>query len=188
MRRHLIRSIASSLAFTLLGVGFLLASSRLFSHLTSKWFGPLPEIAAEATQPDPQPEPDPQAQAIVLPPKPKELSTPKPKPRVVLADPKPPDRDPEAKPKPRSSNERLAFRPYEENGKVTGLQFSGVPSGSLFDLLGLRKGDVLQTVNDYSMNDPEQALRAYAALRRAPLLRVLVLREGRPVEIVIHVL
>lgn len=82
----------------------------------------------------------------------------------------------------------VAFVPHSENGKVTGLRFSGVPSGSLFDLLGLKHGDILQSINGYSVNHPEEALRAYAMLRRAPLLRVSILREGRPVEIVIHVL
>lgn len=186
VRRPLIRSIASSLAFTLVGVGFLTANAHLFSHLTSRWFGPLPESVAEPassasiTEPEPKPEPVTTPQPVRIPPKPKEVS----KPPIVLADPEPL----EPNPKPKPPTERLAFRPYQENGKVTGLQFSGVPSGSLFDLLGLKKDDVLLNVNGYALNDPEQGLRAYAALRRAPLLRVVVMREGRPVEIVIHVL
>jgi type II secretion system protein C len=82
----------------------------------------------------------------------------------------------------------VAFVPHRENGEVTGLRFSGGASGSLFDHLGLRHGDILQSINGYSMNDPEEGLRAYAMLRRAPLLRVKLLREGRPVELVIHVM
>jgi hypothetical protein len=178
VRRPILRALAGSLALTLVTLGLLSSSARLVSHLTTTWFGPLPEIV-EAEEPTPEPEaapaPAPTARSEILPPRAAPKKAPKPAP--LLADPAP------AKP-----TERLAFRPHRENGKVTGLEYGGGASGSLFDLLGLQKGDVLVDINGYSLNDPEEGLRAYSALRRAAHLRVKLLRSGRPLEIVIHML
>lgn len=176
VRRPILRALAGSLALTLVTLGLLSSSARLVSRLTNGWFGPLPEfIEAEEPNPEPDPAPKPTARSEVIPPVAPVKKAPKPEP--ILADPAP------TKP-----TERLAFRPHRENGKVTGLEYGGGASGSLFDLLGLQKGDVLVDINGYSLDDPEEGLRAYAALRRAPHLRVKVLRAGRPLELVIHML
>lgn len=177
VRRPILRALAGSLALTLVTLGLLSSSARLASRLTDGWFGPLPEfVEAEEPEPAPDPAPKPTARSEILPPRVAPVKKP-PKSETILADPAP------AKP-----TERLAFRPHRENGKVTGLEYGGGASGSLFDLLGLQKGDVLVDINGYSLNDPEEGLRAYAALRRAAHLRVKVLRGGRPLELVIHML
>ncbi len=84
--------------------------------------------------------------------------------------------------------ERLSFIPISENGKAKGIQFFGVPRDSLFGLLGLQRGDILTSVNGLSMVDPNEALRAYVLLRKASLLRVQLIRKGRPLEIRIHLI
>ena len=53
----------------------------------------------------------------------------------------------------------------------------------LLALIGLREGDVLQTVNGFDVANPERALEAFARLRVAPQLDVRVEREGRPLRI-----
>jgi hypothetical protein len=204
VRRPILRALAGSLALTLVTLGLLSSSARLVSHLTTTWFGPLPEIV-EAEEPTPEPEaapaPKPTARSEILPPRAAPKKTPKPEaapkptarsavlaPRVAPARKAPKPAPILADPAPAKPTERLAFRPHRENGKVTGLEYGGGASGSLFDLLGLQKGDVLVDINGYSLNDPEEGLRAYSALRRAAHLRVKLLRSGRPLEIVIHML
>lgn len=175
VRRPILRALAGSLALTFVTLGLLSASARLASRLTNGWFGPLPAfVEVEEAKSEPEPLPTPTARAEILP---RRVAPVAPKTKPILADPAP------TKP-----TERLSFRPFRENGKVTGLEYRGGSSGSLFDLLGLQQGDILIDINGYSLDDPEDGLRAYAALRRAQHLRVKVVRDGRPLELVIHIL
>lgn len=61
------------------------------------------------------------------------------------------------------------------------IRLFGVREGSLLGALNLKNGDVLTRVNGFDLGSPEQALNAYAHLRRAEELSVEVLREGKPV-------
>jgi general secretion pathway protein C len=52
--------------------------------------------------------------------------------------------------------------------------------------IGLRDGDVLQEINGFHLSDPEEALEAYAKLRKAARLDIKVLREGKPMTVVVE--
>lgn len=61
-----------------------------------------------------------------------------------------------------------------------GVRLSGIRSDSLFNMLGLKNGDVLKSVNGFELNDPEKALGALAKLRTASKLSFDVERGGQP--------
>ena len=82
---------------------------------------------------------------------------------------------------------QLRVVPEQVNGKVAGLRLFGIRPGSLLATLGLKNGDRLETINGFSVANPEQALQAYARLRTAEHLRVRVVRAGQPLDIDLHI-
>jgi general secretion pathway protein C len=74
-------------------------------------------------------------------------------------------------------------KPELEAGKLVGLRLLGVRPGSLLGQIGLRNGDRIDSINGYSIADPEQALMAYARLRTEQHFKLRVSRAGQPVEI-----
>jgi general secretion pathway protein C len=63
------------------------------------------------------------------------------------------------------------------------LRLSNVGKNSLLGTLGLKDGDQLQSINGFSVTDPEKALKAYARLRSTDDVRVVVQRGGKPMQI-----
>lgn len=82
---------------------------------------------------------------------------------------------------------QLRVVPEQQNGKVVGLRLFGVRPNSLLATLGLKNGDRLETINGFSIANPEQALQAYARLRTAEHLRLRVTRAGKPLDIDLHI-
>jgi general secretion pathway protein C len=82
---------------------------------------------------------------------------------------------------------QLRVVPEQQNGKIVGLRLFGVRPGSLLATLGLKNGDRLETINGFSIANPEQALQAYARLRTAEHLRLRVVRAGQPLDIDLHI-
>lgn len=68
-------------------------------------------------------------------------------------------------------------------GPSGGLRLARVRPGTLPAALGLQTGDELLTINDFRMTDPEQALTAYARLRYADRLNLVVARNGQKTAI-----
>jgi len=77
--------------------------------------------------------------------------------------------------------------PEAKDGKVIGIRVFGIRPGSLFALLGLQNSDLLESINGYSMANPEDALQAYTQLRRASALDVRLQRRGVSTALVIHI-
>jgi general secretion pathway protein C len=73
--------------------------------------------------------------------------------------------------------------PEKEGDEVVGIRLFGIRSGSLLGHLGLQNGDRLESINGFSMSDPQKALEAYGRLRTANNLKVQVNRKGTPVTI-----
>jgi general secretion pathway protein C len=73
--------------------------------------------------------------------------------------------------------------PIRENGNVVGLKVSGVRPDGLLATLGIENGDRLTSLNGFDVTDPEKALNAYAQLRVAPKIVVVVVRAGRPLQL-----
>ncbi len=65
-------------------------------------------------------------------------------------------------------------------GKATkeGMRVNGIREGSPLGQLGLKNGDMLQSINGFDMSDPDKAVDAYAKLRRAGKLEIAASRDG----------
>ena len=77
--------------------------------------------------------------------------------------------------------------PDTKDGKVLGLRLFGIKPDTILGALGLQNGDRLDSINGFNMGSPEKALEAYARLRTASQLTVMVNRRGAEVSIVHHI-
>jgi len=69
--------------------------------------------------------------------------------------------------------------PYERDGQVQGFKLYGIRRNSLLGKLGLRNGDIVNSIGGVEMTSPDQALTAYTKLRNASNLSVTFTRRGR---------
>jgi general secretion pathway protein C len=67
--------------------------------------------------------------------------------------------------------------PHFEGGKAVGFRLFAIRSGSLFDKIGLRNGDIVKRINAIEMNDPSRALAMLEELRNERSLTVDVIRN-----------
>lgn len=70
------------------------------------------------------------------------------------------------------------LKPVKDGDKVVGLRMSRIRSGTLLDVLGLKNGDQVQSINGFDLTDPQKALEAYGRLRTADRLTLKVTRGG----------
>jgi general secretion pathway protein C len=70
--------------------------------------------------------------------------------------------------------------PHFEGGKATGFRLFAIRSGSLFDKIGLKNGDIIQSINGSPMNDPSRAMALFQELRNQNDLTVEVIRNRQP--------
>ena len=77
--------------------------------------------------------------------------------------------------------------PYVKNGRTEGFVFEWVKPGSIFYRAGLRRGDVLVSINNMTIQSGEDAFRLLQVLRNEPNLRVVVMRNGQMKEINIRI-
>ena len=82
---------------------------------------------------------------------------------------------------------QIRLVPYVKNGRTEGFIFEWIKPGSLFYKAGLRKGDILVSINNMSIRSGEDAFRILQALRNEPSLRVVVLRNGQRKEINVRI-
>jgi general secretion pathway protein C len=73
--------------------------------------------------------------------------------------------------------------PHEENGRVVGVKLYGIRRNSLLGRLGVRNGDMLRTINGFSMTSPDTALEAYSVLRTADKLSLAIKRQNNEMTI-----
>jgi type II secretory pathway component PulC len=64
-----------------------------------------------------------------------------------------------------------------------GLRVMAIRRGSALDLLGLKNGDVIKSINGFEVSSPDKALEAYAAMRDATDVRFVLERAGKPVTL-----
>ncbi len=69
--------------------------------------------------------------------------------------------------------------PYERDGVVQGFKLYGIRRNSLLGRLGLRNGDIVNSIGGVDMTSPDRALEAYTKLRNANHLTVTFTRRGR---------
>ena len=70
--------------------------------------------------------------------------------------------------------------PSFKNGKSNGFKLFSIKPGSIYSKIGLRNGDVIQTINGYDMSSPDKALEVYQKIKDASSISVAIERRGRP--------
>lgn len=71
----------------------------------------------------------------------------------------------------------------KEHGTAIGLSLTRIESGGLFEHLGLKRGDVLRTVNGFDMSSIDGMLSARTQLGSAPRLSLALMRKGQPMTL-----
>jgi general secretion pathway protein C len=76
-----------------------------------------------------------------------------------------------------------AVAPKMEGGQSVGMEIRGVQTNTLLYKLGIRNGDILETVNGQALNNPDAALGAYSTLRTADKFNLSIRRGGQSMMI-----
>lgn len=74
-------------------------------------------------------------------------------------------------------------RPARNGNGIAGMRMSRISAGTLLHELGIRNGDVIQSVNGFDLTNPQKALEAYGRLRTANGLSLQIERRGKPTTI-----
>jgi len=82
---------------------------------------------------------------------------------------------------------QIRLVPYVVGGQTKGFIFEWVKKGSLFERIGIRRGDVLLSVNNATIRSGEDAFRLLQVLRNEPNLKIVVLRKGKKEEINVRI-
>ena len=70
--------------------------------------------------------------------------------------------------------------PYLKDGKSLGFRVFNIRSGSVFERMGLKNGDVIQSVNGTTLDDPTRALALLEEVQSADEITVDLLRDDHP--------
>jgi general secretion pathway protein C len=76
-----------------------------------------------------------------------------------------------------------AVTPKMEGGQSIGMEIRGVRPNTLLTKLGIKNGDILESVNGQSLTSPDAALGAYTTLRTADKFSLSIRRDGRAMMI-----
>ena len=72
------------------------------------------------------------------------------------------------------------IRPHLKDGKPDGFALSYIKANSFFSKLGLRRGDIVKSINGKQINTPEDAFSFYQALESGEPLSMEINRGGKP--------
>jgi type II secretion system protein C len=79
-----------------------------------------------------------------------------------------------------------ALQPVTEEGRITGFALTRVPPNSLLSEAGLEAGDVLVRVNDVPIDSLATLMGLYPRLQNESLVQAVVLRNGQPLTLTLH--
>jgi type II secretory pathway component PulC len=71
----------------------------------------------------------------------------------------------------------------KRNGQAVGMSLHRIEEGGLFEHLGLKRGDVLKTVNGFDFSSIDGVLSAKTQLTTAPRLSLSLTRQGHPMTL-----
>ena len=72
--------------------------------------------------------------------------------------------------------------PYFKEGRAVGLRMFAIKTGSLYEKLGFKNGDILKTINGQSLGDISQALKLIETLKQERSIGVTLEREKQDHE------
>jgi type II secretory pathway component PulC len=76
--------------------------------------------------------------------------------------------------------------PVTESGQMAGFTLTRLPEGTLLTDAGLRPGDVLTSINDIPIDSLATLVGLWPRLQTASDIRAMVLRNGQPVSLSVH--
>jgi general secretion pathway protein C len=72
--------------------------------------------------------------------------------------------------------------PYFKEGRSIGLRLFAIKTGSLYEKIGLKNGDILKTINGNSLGDISQALKLFEQLKQERSINLVLEREKQDRE------
>lgn len=69
--------------------------------------------------------------------------------------------------------------PYKEGDKVIGFSVSEIKSEGIFNLIGLRNGDILLRVNNYEIDSPEKGVQLLTGIKGESNVTLDIIRDGQ---------
>lgn len=75
---------------------------------------------------------------------------------------------------------QVRMEPYVQDGKTSGFLVRWIQPNTFLSQLGLRRGDVVDEINQVKLDSPEKALMIFQQLREARSLSIGIRRNGKP--------
>ncbi len=82
---------------------------------------------------------------------------------------------------------QAAAIPFLSDGRLIGFQLLEIDPGSIFEVAGIKNGDVITHINEQPINDAALAIRALNALKSTNTAKFGYLRGGKNEELVIQI-
>lgn len=82
---------------------------------------------------------------------------------------------------------QAAAIPFVENGRLIGFQLLEIDPGSIFDIAGIRNGDIITSINEQPINDAALAIRALNGLKNASTATFGYMRDKQTLELVVQI-
>jgi type II secretion system protein C len=76
--------------------------------------------------------------------------------------------------------------PVTESGQMAGFTLTRIPEGTLLTDAGLRPGDVITSINDVPIDSLATLIGLWPRLQSESDIRAVILRNGRPVALNVH--
>jgi general secretion pathway protein C len=70
--------------------------------------------------------------------------------------------------------------PSMKDGKVEGFRVSEVKPAGIFGMVGIKNGDTLIRINDFSIDSPEKAIQSLASMKGQSRIKLDRMRDGQP--------
>jgi len=78
---------------------------------------------------------------------------------------------------------KAKIEPYVRNGRTEGLKITGMENTPLIGMLGLKDGDVIQTVNGQNLTNKQKAFQVLQKAKTQSQLHIQLLRDGKTREL-----
>lgn len=73
--------------------------------------------------------------------------------------------------------------PSMKEGKVEGFRVSELRPGGVFDMVGIKNGDILLRINEFPIDSPEKAMQSFVSLKGQSRIKLDIFRENRPASL-----
>lgn len=74
---------------------------------------------------------------------------------------------------------RATIEPYVKDGQTEGLRLSGLENIPMAEMLGLRNGDIVQSVNGQQLTSKQKAFQVLMKAKTQSSIDVQLLRDGQ---------